>query len=153
MQNNKTLTPVGGDGLGAAEEAQEPSARERGGRVAGAQPGAEVVRVQAGLLGEDGEVAGRVMTRRHPDLAQVRVGALPFRVGVGDDDSDAGQKFAALHQRDGMGRTLLHQRHTVVPERARVHVHRAGVGRGGTLKAKQVNSCREYLRQRAFLFF
>ena len=58
--------------------------------------GGEVVRV-AGVLVVDGVVAAGVVRALHPDLAQVAVPALAFRLRVGNDDGDSREKFARLH--------------------------------------------------------
>lgn len=60
-------------------------------------------------------------------LSEVAVAAVTLGLGVGDDDLDAGQQFAGLHQAEAVRRAPLHQRHPVVPQRPQVHVHGAGV--------------------------
>lgn len=52
-----------------------------------------MVSPQVGVLAEDGEVAGGVVARRHPQFSEVGVRALSFRLRIGDDHLDAGQKL------------------------------------------------------------
>ena len=49
------------------------------------------------VLPIDGVVATGVVRALHPDLAQVAVPALAFRLRVGNDDGDSREKFARLH--------------------------------------------------------
>ena len=68
------------------------------------------------VLPIDGVVAAGVVRALHPDLAQVAVPALAFRLRVGNDDGDSREKFARLHQGKGMWATTLNQSDSVMPE-------------------------------------
>ena len=56
---------------------------------------------------------------------------------IGDDDVDAGEELARLHEGERVRRAPLRQRHAVVPQRAQVAIHRRRVGRGGALQAPE----------------
>jgi hypothetical protein len=66
-------------------------------------------------------------------LAQIGVAALTPGLWVGDDEPDPGEQLPALHEGEGVGRAALNKGHAVVAQRAQVHVHRRGVGRGRAL--------------------
>ena len=67
MVRSLVLTSAGVGELGPAEEAQVSGPGPDGLRVAEAEPGVEVVRLQR-LVPVDGEVAAGVVATVHPDL-------------------------------------------------------------------------------------
>jgi hypothetical protein len=71
-------------------------------------------------------------------LAQIGVAALTPRLRVGNDEPDPGEQLPALHEGEGVGRAAFHQGHAVVAQRAQVHVHRRGVGRGRALSTHRI---------------
>ena len=79
------------------------------------QPGSKVIPIGA-VLPVDCVVAAGVVRALHPDLAKVAVTALALRLGVRDDDGDAGEQLAGLHEGKGVRAASLNQSDTVVPE-------------------------------------
>ena len=79
------------------------------------QPGSKVIPIGA-VLPVDCVVAAGVVRALHPDLAKVAVTALALRLGVRDDDGDAGEQLAGLHQGKGVRAASLDQSDSVVPE-------------------------------------
>ena len=79
------------------------------------QPGSKVIPVGA-VLPVDCVVAAGVVRALHPDLAKVAVTALALRLGVRDDDGDAGEQLAGLHEGKGVRAASLDQSDSVVPE-------------------------------------
>ena len=64
---------------------------------------------------------------------------------IGDDDVDAGEELARLHECERVRRPPLRQRHAVVPQRAQVAVHRRRVGGGGSLQAPEREKGKSYI--------
>lgn len=83
--------------LGPPEKTEVTSSRVDFVRIAGDQPCVKVIGIVA-LVAVDGEIATCVVRRLHPDLAQMRVAALAFRLGVRDDHFHTRQQLARLHQ-------------------------------------------------------
>ena len=79
------------------------------------QPGSKVIPIGA-VLPVDCVVAAGVVRALHPDLAKVAVTALALRLGVRDDDGDAGEQLAGLHEGKGVRAASLDQSDSVVPE-------------------------------------
>ena len=79
------------------------------------QPGSKVIPIGA-VLPVDCVVAAGVVRALHPDLAEVAVTALALRLGVRDDDGDAGEQLAGLHEGKGVRAASLDQSDSVVPE-------------------------------------
>ena len=97
-------------------------------------PGCEVVRISS-VLTVHGVISAGVVRTLDPDLSKVAVPALALRLGVRDDDIDAGKELAGLHEREGVGTASLNQRDSVVPQSSQVDEDRGGVWGGGSLQA------------------
>ena len=97
-------------------------------------PGCEVVRISS-VLTVHGVISAGVVRTLDPDLSKVAVPALALRLGVRDDDIDAGEKLAGLHEGQGVGTASLHEGYSVMPQSPQVNEDRGGVWRGGALQA------------------
>ena len=91
---NWSITSIGLDTLGAPKksEVSRPGVGFSG--ASGNQFGTEMISgwgPRPALIGVDREIAGRVVRSLHPNLAQMRVSALTFRVRIGDYDFHSGQ--------------------------------------------------------------